>query len=107
MSVMNGFHIELTKNIIGLNGDISITSIGKTIPDKEKIIAAVIKQDFVNKLSPIVSGQALALGTKTNSGVLIKGVELVDLKHKGEILTNVFEGSFEDYEGTKELVKKK
>ncbi len=100
MSVMNGFHIELTKNIIGLNGDISITSIGKTIPDKEKIIAAVIKQDFVNKLSPIVSGQALALGTKTNSGVLIKGVELVDLKHKGEILTNVFEGSFEDYEGT-------
>ncbi len=100
MSVMNGFHIELTKNIIGLNGDISITSIGKTIPDKEKIIAAVIKQDFVKKLSPIVSGQALALGTKTNSGVLIKGVELVDLKHKGEILTNVFEGSFEDYEGT-------
>jgi lipoprotein-releasing system permease protein len=100
MSVMNGFHIELTKNIIGLNGDISITSIGKTIPDKEKIIAAVIKQDFVKKLSPIVSGQALAIGTKTNSGVLIKGVELVDLKHKGEILTNVFEGSFEDYEGT-------
>ena len=84
MSVMNGFHIELTKNIIGLNGDISITSIGKTIPDKEKIIAAVIKQDFVNKLSPIVSGQALALGTKTNSGVLIKGVELVDLKHKAK-----------------------
>jgi len=100
MSVMNGFHIELTKNIIGLNGDISITSISKTIPDKEEIIAAVIKQDFVKKLSPIVSGQALALGTKTNSGVLIKGVELVDLKHKGEILTNVFEGSFEDYEGT-------
>jgi lipoprotein-releasing system permease protein len=100
MSVMNGFHIELTKNIIGLNGDISITSIGKTIADKEKIIAATTKQDFVKKLSPIVSGQALALGTKTNSGVLIKGVELVDLKHKGEILTNVFEGSFEDYEGT-------
>ena len=100
MSVMNGFHIELTTHIIGLNGDISITSIGKTIADKEKIIAATTKQDFVKKLSPIVSGQALALGTKTNSGVLIKGVELVDLKHKGEILTNVFEGSFEDYEGT-------
>ena len=56
--------------------------IGKTIADKEKIIAATTKQDFVKKLSPIVSGQALALGTKTNSGVLIKGVELVDLKHK-------------------------
>ena len=100
MSVMNGFHIELTGNIIGLNGDISVTSIGKTIPDQQKIIADITKQNFVKKVSPIVAGQALALGVKTNSGVLIKGIDLVDLKNKGEILTNVFEGSFEDYEGT-------
>ena len=100
MSVMNGFHIELTKNIIGLNGDISITPIGKTIDDQEKIIAAITKQAFVKKLSPIVAGQALAIGTKTNSGVLIKGIDLVDLKNKGEIVSNVFSGSFEDYEGT-------
>lgn len=100
MSVMNGFHIELTGNIIGLNGDISVTSIGKTMPDQQKIIADITKQNFVKKVSPIVAGQALALGVKTNSGVLIKGIDLVDLKNKGEILTNVFEGSFEDYEGT-------
>ncbi len=100
MSVMNGFHIELTKNIIGLNGDISITPIGKTIDDQEKIIAAITKKAFVKKLSPIVAGQALAIGTKTNSGVLIKGIDLVDLKNKGEIVSNVFSGSFEDYEGT-------
>ncbi len=100
MSVMNGFHIELTKNIIGLNGDISVTSKSKTIPDQQKIIADIVKQEFVQKISPVVAGQALALGTKTNSGVLIKGVELVDLKNKGEILGNVFAGTFEDYEGT-------
>ena len=100
MSVMNGFHIELTKNIIGLNGDISVTSKSKTIPDQQKIIADIVKQEFVQKISPVVTGQALALGTKTNSGVLIKGVELVDLKNKGEILGNVFAGTFEDYEGT-------
>jgi lipoprotein-releasing system permease protein len=47
-----------------------------------------------------VAGQALAIGTKTNSGVLIKGIDLVDLKNKGEIVSNVFSGSFEDYEGT-------
>ncbi|MFK7967612.1 MAG: lipoprotein-releasing ABC transporter permease subunit [Rickettsiaceae bacterium] len=100
MSVMNGFHIELTKNIIGLNGDISVMSKSKTIPDQQKIIAGIVKQEFVQKISPVVAGQALALGTKTNSGVLIKGVELVDLKNKGEILGNVFAGTFEDYEGT-------
>lgn len=100
MSVMNGFHIELTKNIIGLNGDISVTSKSKTIPDQQKIITDIVKQEFVQKISPVVAGQALALGTKTNSGVLIKGVELVDLKNKGEILGNVFAGTFEDYEGT-------
>ena len=99
MSVMNGFHIELTNNITGLNGDISVIPIGKTIDNYPQIMNTIKKYNFVKKASPIVSGQALALGTKTNSGVLIKGIDLVDLKDKGEILSNVFQGSFEDYQG--------
>ncbi len=99
MSVMNGFHIELTNNIVGLNGDISVTPIGKTITDHQKLIAIIKEQNFVEKISPVVSGQALALGTRANSGVLVKGIDLADLKNKGELLNNVFEGSFEDYQG--------
>ena len=103
MSVMNGFHIQLTSNIIGIKGDISVTPIGKAIADYPSVLETIKKHNFVKKTSPIVSGQALALGAKTNSGVLIKGIDLVDLKNKGEILTNVFQGSFEGYEGTTAL----
>lgn len=103
MSVMNGFHIQLTSNIIGIKGDISVTPIGKAIADYPSVLETIKKHNFVKKTSPIVSGQALALGPKTNSGVLIKGIDLVDLKNKGEILTNVFQGSFEGYEGTTAL----
>jgi lipoprotein-releasing system permease protein len=100
MSVMNGFHIELTSNIIGLNGDISVTPIGKIIPNHQQVLEDINKQNFVKRTSPIVLGQALAIGVKTNSGVLVKGMDIADLKHKGEILNNVFDGSFADYEGT-------
>jgi len=99
MSVMNGFHIELTSNIIGLNGDISVVPIGKVIPDGQKIVSVIEGQKNVTKVAPIVVGQALAVGSKT-SGALVKGIDVKDLKHKGVILDKVFHGSFADYTGT-------
>lgn len=99
MSVMNGFHIELTGNIIGLNGDISITPINKVIDNHEEVIQKIHSHKFVKKLSPLVVGQALAMGYDTNSGVIVKGIDSVSLKTKGEIMTNVLDGSFANYEG--------
>ena len=99
MSVMNGFHIELTNNIIGLNGDISVTPMGKVIENYEDLVSKARNHKFVKKVTPLVVGQALALGTGTNSGVIIKGIDAFDLKTKGEILGNVLEGSFSDYDG--------
>ena len=99
MSVMNGFHIELTSNIIGLNGDISVTPMGKVIENYDELIQKTRNRKFVKKVMPLVVGQALALGAGTNSGVIIKGINAVDLKTKGEILGNVLEGSFSDYDG--------
>lgn len=99
MSVMNGFHVELTSNIIGLNGDISVIPIGKTIPNEQHTISIIKNQKGVTKVAPIIIGQALAVGTKT-SGALIKGIDIKDLKHKGAILDKVFHGSFADYSGT-------
>jgi lipoprotein-releasing system permease protein len=99
MSVMNGFHIELTSNIIGLNGDISVTPMGKVIESYDELIQKTRNHKFVKKVTPLVVGQALALGAGTNSGVIIKGINAVDLKTKGEILGNVLEGSFSDYDG--------
>ncbi len=99
MSVMNGFHIELTSNIIGLNGDIAIMPMNKIIEDHQEIISKVQKNKFVSKASPLIVGQALAIGDGSNSGVVIRGINISDLKNKGPILDNVLYGSFADYDG--------
>ena len=103
MSVMNGFHIELTKNIIGLNGDIVVTPFqGKSIDNYPEIAAKIQKQPFVKYLTSMISGQALAMSGK-NSGVIVKGIDLKDLKQKGEITKNVIGGSFTEYIGDNKI----
>lgn len=100
MSVMNGFHIELTKNIVGLNGDVHIVPMGKVIEDHNLILNKLSDYKFVKKSVPIVSGQALLIGENNNSGVMVKGIDIEGLKHKGEIVKNLFEGSFLEYYGS-------
>ncbi len=99
MSVMNGFHIELTKNIIGLNGDIVINRQGGSIDNYEEIKAKLLKQDYVKHVTFIAYGQALALGKSNNSGVLVKGMKLKDLSVRNEIFKNVNFGSFDNFHG--------
>lgn len=99
MSVMKGFHREFTKNIIGLNGDITITSVNKSIPDYDDIKEKLLTKDYVLRITPAVTGQALAIGSRINSGVLVRGINLEDLKYKGEILKNIIAGTFADFEG--------
>jgi len=72
---------------------------GKVIESYDELIQKTRNHKFVKKVTPLVVGQALALGAGTNSGVIIKGINAVDLKTKGEILGNVLEGSFSDYDG--------
>lgn len=98
MSVMNGFHIELTNNIVGLNGDITIAPIEKVIPDHQNVIKKISEQKYVSRVTPLVVGQALAIAG-SNNGVIIKGIDAASLKYKGEILGNVLEGGFSEYHG--------
>lgn len=100
MSVMNGFHAELTSNIVGLNGDITITPNSvKVIPNYLETEQRLKKYPFITKNTKLIHGQALALAKKSNSGVIVKGIDLSDLKHKGEITKNILSGSFDDYYG--------
>lgn len=99
MSVMKGFHREFTKNIIGLNGDITITSYNKAIPDFDNIKKILLREDYIKNIIPSIVGQALALGVSKNSGSLIRGIGLEDLKQKKEIIQNVFSGQFTNFVG--------
>jgi lipoprotein-releasing system permease protein len=97
---MNGFHYELTKNIIGLNGDISITPVSRSIANYDEINKKLISQNYIKHISPSIVGQALALGKRMNSGAIIKGIDLTELKYKNQILQNVNTGDFTDFFGT-------
>lgn len=99
MSVMNGFHKELTKNIIGLNGDITIVSDSGLIENFPLIEKTLSQKPYVSIVIPSVVSQALALGTRSNSGVLIRGMDLKYLKSKKAILTNISGGNFADFFG--------
>lgn len=99
MSVMNGFHYALTKNIIGLNGDISITPVSRFIANYDEINKKLISQNYIKHISPSIVGQALALGKRMNSGAIIKGIDLTELKYKNQILQNVNTGDFADFFG--------
>ncbi len=99
MSVINGFRMELINNVIGLNGDITIHPIGRVIYDHQEILAELRSEDFVNKVSPIVMGEAIASTAKGHNAVVVKGIDITDLKHKQNILNNVLSGNFSDYDG--------
>jgi len=92
MSVMNGFRAELAKNIIGLNSDITITSVGRYLNNPDAIIEKLSKEAFVNNASSLVIGQGLAVGPRTSAGVIIKGVRLSDLSQKHQITNNIIFG---------------
>jgi lipoprotein-releasing system permease protein len=98
MSVMNGFHIELTANIIGLNGDISVTPCRGCEMDYAKTKEVVAKNDFVRAIVPSILGQSLAIGLKNNSGVLVRGINYENLIDKEQILSNIVAGNFDLYD---------
>ncbi len=98
IAVMKGFHIELSQNIIGLNSDISIVSIEKSIEDYDDVVAKARSMNFVKYANPVVRGQSLASGPRTSAGVLVKGLALKDLEHKKQIVSNIVAGSLDDFE---------
>lgn len=97
MSVMNGFRAELAKNIIGLNSDINITSIQGAFDSPQEIVEILKNQNFVQKVVMTSTGQALAIGPRNSSGILIKGMNIGDLSEKKQIINNILSGKVIDF----------
>lgn len=104
IAVMNGFHIELSKNIIGLNSDISIVSSAKSIEDYESILDKVSKLDFVKYANPVATGQSLASGPRASAGVMVKGMNLKDLEYKNLITNNIVAGNLDHFNDMNSII---
>ena len=97
MSVMNGFHVELSKNIIGLGGDINIYSYKRDIQDFPDVATIVSQHDAVSKVIPIINGQGLVGGSRNSAGVVIRGISLDDLDALPQVTGNIIMGNLMEF----------
>ena len=96
MSVMNGFRIDLTNRIIGLNSHLNIFSFEKEIQNDQinKLINQLKQSSFTNYYKSIETNGLIIKDTNSR-GVLIKAYDNYDANHyifksliKGELLKN-------------------
>ena len=100
MSVMNGFRSELISKIIGVNGH-AIIFLKKTenINNINILKEKVENLDNVQFVSKELESQAMLSTKKNSSGVVIKGIDKVDLYERASIQENIIEGNIDQFEG--------
>ena len=102
MSVMNGFRIDLTNKILGLNPHIIVepqnTSIDK---DFKKYLKTNFK-DF--KFTQSYSGEAIIVTNNSAKGMLVKGVDTKDLNSFKFLRENLIEGNFKNFKNRSILI---
>ncbi len=97
MSVMNGFRIDLTKRIIGLNSHLNIYSSDKIIKYEQanKIISNIDNSFFIQHFKSLET-KGLIIKNQNSKGVMIKGYDKYDKDHylfnkikNGSLIKNV------------------
>lgn len=105
MSIMNGFRVELTNKIIGLNSDVVISRFNqKPIVNYSEIKSIIEKHNQVTKTIPIIDAQALLNFGGQSSGVMVKGILEEDLKKIEVVKKNIKKGSIDGFSGSQILI---
>ena len=92
MSVMNGFRYELIERILGINSHLTVYSKEHKIANYQEIVDKIKKIDGVTYANPIIEAQAMISSKNKNSGGLIRGISVDDLKNKKLITENITAG---------------
>lgn len=82
MSVMNGYHVELLKRILGINGHITITNSSSHIQNFPDYVTKISEIEGVTYVAPIILNQAVVTANKNSSGALIRSMDLKSLQSK-------------------------
>lgn len=99
MSVMNGFREELTKQILGFNGHVSVfPARGGVIHDYPGLIDTIKQVQGVVSANPVVDRQAMVLKDNMASGVAVHGILAKDLEANKSITKKIVVGSLEDFD---------
>ncbi len=95
MSVMNGFKIELTNKILGLNPHIVIQPNGFKIDDK---YISTIQNNFKDiSVSKTYSGEGVIIVNDQAKGIIFKGVNKKEKKIKEFLENNIASGDLKNF----------
>lgn len=101
MSVMEGFHIELTSNIISLGGDINIASNSSTrITNYSSLASEIEKVEGVQSVVPQIQSKALAISGSNSYGVMVRGMDIKGILTKSQIINHQLLGDISQVENT-------
>lgn len=98
LSVMNGFRNELFDKILGLNGHVVIHSMNGRFTDYEDVAARLRKVKGIQRVLPLIEGQAMASTVSLASGALIRGLSEKSLKSLTAISENVRAGTLDKFD---------
>ncbi|WP_026019609.1 lipoprotein-releasing ABC transporter permease subunit [Komagataeibacter europaeus] len=104
MSVMNGFKADLLGRILGLNGDLSVFGVTRTISDYDDVAGRVRRVPGVVSAAPLVESQVLLNSGSYNAGGLVRGMTRADLQSLHEVSDNLVAGSMDDFGGDDTII---
>ncbi|MBO1358600.1 lipoprotein-releasing ABC transporter permease subunit [Acetobacter sacchari] len=99
MAVMNGFRADLMGRILGLNGDLSLYGVTRSITDYDDVAAEVRRVPGVTGATPLLEGQVLLSAGPYSSGGVVHGMTKQGLSDLKAISSNIIAGSLDKFEG--------
>ncbi|MGJ8693396.1 MAG: lipoprotein-releasing ABC transporter permease subunit [Thalassotalea sp.] len=94
VSVMNGFEGELKKRILGIVPHVVLSSTDQQhIDDWQSLVAQAQQLEHVDKVTPLVSAEALVQSSSNLNGVLIQGID-PEFEQDGLIANSLIAGSW-------------
>ena len=100
MSVMGGFHDTLLSRIVGMNGHVVVYHQDGAIADYDFLIDKMKQNKVVmanaTGIVPIAEGQVMATANGNNTGAMIRGIKMSDLKTKTATGTKIYGKALDD-----------
>lgn len=94
MSVMAGFHDTLLSRITGMNGHVVVYHQDGAIKDYDYLVEKMRQNKIVSasatSIVPIAEGQVMVSANGYNSGAMIRGIRMSDLKAKTATGTRIY-----------------
>lgn len=104
MSVMNGFHKELLRNIIGVSGHLSVSQPSGPIEDYTRMSGEIQAIEGVIDVAPYIESQVMTTYRGQSSGALVRGMLKEDLLRRESFGNHIAHGNIEDLDPSSVMI---